>query len=121
MIKSLWIKILAAVLIIIFVIFVYAALRGGKPAGQDFQREDFGRAAADPGREFLRTLQTLQKIDFAESVLFTDQAFLALFDFSEPIAPQPRGRNNPFAPSRDGETFSERSAAPPAATSSPSQ
>jgi hypothetical protein len=49
------------------------------------------------GRDFLRTLANLQSLKLDDGI-FTATVFSSLVDFSVPIQPQPKGRNNPFEP-----------------------
>lgn len=49
------------------------------------------------GREILALLADLKKISLDESI-FSDPIFQSLKDFSVELAPEPKGRQNPFAP-----------------------
>lgn len=50
-----------------------------------------------PSRDVARLLSNVRSISINES-FFEDPVFRSLEDFSTPIAPQPQGRPNPFAP-----------------------
>lgn len=54
-------------------------------------------AGAQAGREFLRLLQELDSIKLEPDIL-ADPSFMSLQDFRVEPAPQPVGRQNPFAP-----------------------
>lgn len=47
--------------------------------------------------QFLRQLNEIKSYDLSGDVL-RDERFRSLVDFTEPIVPQPIGRENPFAP-----------------------
>lgn len=48
-------------------------------------------------RELLALLLELRSIELNENI-FNDPVFKSLINFSRPIAPEPVGRENPFAP-----------------------
>ncbi len=82
-----------------------------------------------PDQQFVSQLLAIQNINFNLD-LFKDPVYIGLQDFSQPINPQPIGRENPFAPytgasvsgvdssqSADAAFSSSSSAIPPAPTS----
>lgn len=107
--KSRSIIILSVVLVIVFILFIIVAYQKPAKPLSDFERESFlGSGAQSTSLEFLRILQNLQKIDFAQSSIFQTQGFKNLLDFSVKIEPKEAGRNNPFAPTGGSEVFQRR-------------
>ena len=49
------------------------------------------------GQQFLRELNEIKTFELSDE-LFVDQRFRSFVDFTEPVSPQPIGRENPFAP-----------------------
>lgn len=81
---------LVAVALALYVYLNYFAPQGGSdlsatPAGEDI------------GGDLLVTLGSLHTITLDNSI-FKRPDFTSLSDFGTPIAPQPFGRRNPFAP-----------------------
>ena len=107
--RSRTVLILSAVLVIVFIFFIAVALRQPARPISDFERESFLESGAQStSLGFLRILQNLQKIDFAQSNIFEAEAFRSLADFSVAIEPLEAGRNNPFAPISAAEIFQLR-------------
>lgn len=56
-----------------------------------------GSVAVQFEQELLSELLSIQKIRLNEEI-FSDSVFQTLHDFSQPLTPLPKGRENPFAP-----------------------
>ncbi|HEX9608746.1 MAG TPA: hypothetical protein VGA06_00865 [Candidatus Paceibacterota bacterium] len=87
--------ILGAVAITLLFIAYSIVFRGGD-SGPILQVEEVDPETAVE-QDLLVTLLQLRSVEL-NGRIFSNPAFHSLRDFSQPIAPQPVGRNNPFAP-----------------------
>jgi hypothetical protein len=85
-------------------LFVFAALGslfvpGGKSFAQDNQvtTQSAVSPSSETGDQILALLQELNAIQL-DSSIFTDPMFLSLKDYHVDLAPEPKQRDNPFAP-----------------------
>ena len=92
-----YIKKFKGILILFVVIvggfYVYASFFNGDVVAQP----PSGSEAIKFEQELLSELLSIQRIQLSEKI-FSDPAFEVLYDFSQPIPPLPKGRENPFAP-----------------------
>lgn len=84
----------AVVVLLLFV--AYSILFGGKEDNAVLQTQQFSEETVID-QDLLVTLLQLRSIEL-DGRIFSDPVFRSLRDFSQSIAPQPVGRNNPFAP-----------------------
>lgn len=65
---------------------------------------NYGSPVAE-AQDVVLILNQLKSVSIDETI-FTDPAFMTLTDFHRDIAPQPKGRSNPFAPGEGVKTAS---------------
>lgn len=82
--------------LIVLLFAAYSVLFGGDDGGARLQSETVGPEGAVE-QELLATLLELRSVKLDDAIL-SNPAFQSLRDFSQPLTPQPIGRNNPFAP-----------------------
>ena len=94
--------VLAVLVIVAIGWYLYSREKPSDVAGDSFIINDpmmlaAGGATGDVGVEILDLLAKIQglKIDAA---FFADPAYRSLSDYTQQVAPQPVGRDNPFAP-----------------------
>ncbi len=104
------VNIIIGLLVLSAVFFGVKFLMGDKePAGTTVTTRPVATTggATAPGTirtdDFLALLNAAESISF-ESALFTDDVFLGLYDFQQPLPERPVGRVNPFAPFNQNET-----------------
>lgn len=66
-----------------------------------------GPESETPSRNVAQLLSSIRSISIDES-FFSDPVFQSLQDFTTPIAPEPQGRQNPFAPIGQTSGFSSQ-------------
>jgi len=89
-------KIIVILIVIVLAFVVYSFFFAGEEEELlDVTTAENAVSAADQGLIVL--LQQLQGLKLEES-LFSSDIFMSLTDFGQDIAPQPVGRDNPFAP-----------------------
>jgi len=86
-------KVAAAVIVVVVGFFIYSYFKGPSAPEEALLTVEGGGV----GQEFTAFLADLQAIKFDQS-FFNDDLFRGFRDFSVPIAEQPVGRPNPFAP-----------------------
>ena len=59
--------------------------------------EPVSQALNQSNKQFLDNLSNLKAVTLDDSI-FSDPAFVSLTDFGLTLAPEPKGRDNPFAP-----------------------
>ncbi len=89
-------KILSIVIAIIVIFIIYSLFF--KPEGSQIQPIVSSSANTQiiNEREVLILLEDLRSIDLNPE-LFESKSFITLLDFSIPIEPEPKGRENPFS------------------------
>ena len=89
-------NLIVAVIVIALAFMAYTMFfRGGEQGALSVTSPE--GAAGGVEQELLATLLELRTVEL-DGAIFTDPAFRSLRDFSQPLEPQPVGRNNPFAP-----------------------
>ncbi len=94
---------LAVLVIVAIGWYLYSREKPSDVAGDSFIINDpmmlaaGGGAAGDVGVEILDLLAKIQGLKIDAS-FFADPAYRSLSDYTQQIAPQPVGRDNPFAP-----------------------
>lgn len=97
-------KIIIAALVIALAFLIFIILRKEKPAEDSLLESTVNSevasniAGADAiGAEIIEALNQIEALELDDSI-FSDPVFLRLKDKSQPIPPEPKGRENPFAP-----------------------
>lgn len=92
-------KIIVAIIIIIVLFFIYSFFFGGEKDDSLLSSTSNGPiSGADViGSELIQALNEIETLDLDRSI-FEDPIYRSLVDRSQPIPPEPVGRDNPFAP-----------------------
>lgn len=92
-------KIIIIVVVVIVLFFVYSFFFGGSSNDNSLLR---GVANTPSGADVIGSeiIQALNQIDTLQldRTIFEDPVFRSLVDRSQPIPPEPVGRDNPFSP-----------------------
>lgn len=107
--------VLGILLIVVVGWYLYSRQKPSEIAGESFIIDDpmmlaAGGATGDVGMEILDLLSKIQGLRI-DTTLFADPAYRSLSDYTQQVAPQPVGRDNPFAPIPGG--VAPRSASDP--------
>lgn len=92
-------KIISAIVITIILFFAYSFFFAGDSNGDGLiSSSKTKRTAADiVGAEIIQALNQIERLQL-DRAIFSDPVYKSLVDRSQPIPPEPVGKDNPFGP-----------------------